>query len=217
MHFNLHKTFAAPHGGGGPGSGPVGANDKLAPFLPRPAVEKKNGKFTLNGRLPKSLGRMKAFYGNIAVCIRAYCFLRQYDGQTLKEVAENAVLNANYVRVCLKDEFPAYFDAPCMHECVLTLDKDKMNGVRTADIAKRLLDYGFYAPTIYFPLIVPEAMMIEPTETENKQTLDAFIEALRRIFEEAQKEPQTVHEAPLTQPVKRIDEVSAAREPNLRW
>ncbi len=217
MHLNLHKTFAAPHGGGGPGSGPVGANDKLAPFLPRPAVEKKNGKFTLNARLPKSLGRMKAFYGNIAVCIRAYCFLRQYDGQTLKEVAENAVLNANYVRVCLKDEFPAYFDAPCMHECVLTLDKAKMNGVRTADIAKRLLDYGFYAPTIYFPLIVPEAMMIEPTETENKQTLDAFIEALRRIFEEAQKEPQTVHGAPLTQPVKRIDEVSAAREPNLRW
>ena len=217
MHLNLHKTFAAPHGGGGPGAGPVGANEKLAHFLPRPTVERKNGKFSLCAKLPKSLGRMKAFYGNIAVCIRAYCFLRQYDGQTLKEVAENAVLNANYVRVCLQHAFPAFFNAPCMHECVLTLNKEKMNGVRTADIAKRLLDYGFYAPTIYFPLIVPEAMMIEPTETENKQMLDAFIQAMQRIFAEAQQEPQTVHDAPHAQPVARIDEVSAAREPNLRW
>lgn len=217
MHLNLHKTFAAPHGGGGPGSGPVGAAAHLAAFLPRPVVEKKNGKFTLNGKMPKSLGKVKAFYGNIAVCARAYCFLRQYDGKTLKEVAENAVLNANYVRACLKDAFPAFFDAPCMHECVLTIQKDKMNGLRTADVAKRLLDYGFYAPTIYFPLIVPEAMMIEPTETENKETLDLFIGAMKHIFEEAASEPQLVHDAPHTQPVSRIDEVSAAREPNLRW
>ena len=217
MHLNLHKTFAAPHGGGGPGSGPVGANEKLAVFLPKPLVEKKNGKYFLNSKLPKSLGRMKAFYGNIAVCVRAYCFLRQYDAATLKEIAENAVLNANYVRVGLKDVFPAFFDVPCMHECVLTLNKEKMNGVRTADIAKRLLDYGFYAPTIYFPLIVPEAMMIEPTETESKEMLDLFVRAMQCIFEEAEKEPQTVHDAPHNQPVGRIDEVSAAREPNLRW
>ena len=217
MHLNLHKTFAAPHGGGGPGSGPVGAKEKLAPFLPKPLVEKKNGKYFLNEKRPKALGRMKAFYGNIAVCVRAYCFLRQYDAATLKEVAENAVLNANYVRVCLKDSFPAFFDAPCMHECVLTINKEKMNGIRTADIAKRLLDYGFYAPTIYFPLIVPEAMMIEPTETESKEMLDLFVRAMQCIFEEAEKEPQTVHDAPHNQPVGRIDEVSAAREPNLRW
>lgn len=217
MHLNLHKTFAAPHGGGGPGSGPVGAAAHVAPYLPKPLVEKKNGKFTLNGKMPKSMGKMKAFYGNIAVCARAYCYLRQFDGKTLKNIAENAVLNANYVRVCLKEAFPAYFDAPCMHECVLTIQKDKMNGVHTADVAKRLLDFGFYAPTIYFPLIVPEAIMIEPTETENKESLDGFISALKRIFEEAVSQPQTVHEAPHAQPVKRIDEVSAAREPNLRW
>lgn len=217
MHLNLHKTFAAPHGGGGPGSGPVGAAAHVAPYLPKPLVEKKNGKFTLSGNMPKSLGKMKAFYGNAAVCARAYCYLRQFDGETLKNIAENAVLNANYVRVCLKDEFPAYFDAPCMHECVLTIRKDKMNGVHTTDVAKRLLDFGFYAPTIYFPLIVPEAIMIEPTETENKESLDAFILALKRIFEEAVSQPQTVHDAPHGRPVKRIDEVSAAREPNLRW
>lgn len=217
MHLNLHKTFAAPHGGGGPGSGPVGAAAHLAAYLPKPVVEKKNGKFTLNGKMPKSLGKVKAFYGNTAVCVRAYCYLRQFDGKTLKDVAENAVLNANYARVTLKDAFPAFFDAPCMHECVLTIQKDKMNGLRTADVAKRLLDYGFYAPTIYFPLIVPEAMMIEPTETENKETLDLFIQAMKRIFEEAVSEPGAVHDAPHTQPVGRIDEVSAAREPNLRW
>jgi len=217
MHLNLHKSFAAPHGGGGPGSGPVGVVAHLAQFLPKPMVEKQGERFVLNTQMPDSLGKMKAFYGNISVCIRAYCFLRQYDGKTLHQVAEQAVLNANYVRVLLKDYFPAFFDAPCMHECVLTLQKEKMNGIRTADIAKRLLDYGFYAPTIYFPLIVPEAMMIEPTETENKEMLDLFVEAMKTIFQEIVSNPQVVHEAPLLQPVKRIDEVSAAREPNLRW
>lgn len=217
MHLNLHKTFAAPHGGGGPGSGPVGVAEHLAVFLPKPVIEKQGNLFVLNDNFPQSLGKMKAFYGNIAVCIRAYCFLRQYDGKTLPFVAEQAVLNANYVRVLLKDHFPAFFDVPCMHECVLTLQKEKMNGIRTADIAKRLLDYGFYAPTIYFPLIVPEAMMIEPTETENKEMLDLFVCALKAIFEEIVQNPQQVHDAPHTQPVKRIDEVSAAREPNLHW
>ena len=217
MHLNLHKSFAAPHGGGGPGSGPVGVAAHLAEFLPKPTVAKVGEKFVLQETMPNSLGKIKAFYGNIAVCIRAYCFLRQYDEKTLRQVAEQAVLNANYVRVLLKDYFPAFFDAPCMHECVLSLQKEKMNGIRTADIAKRLLDYGFYAPTIYFPLIVPEAIMIEPTETENKEMLDLFVKAMKAIFEEIISEPQTVHDAPLHQPVKRIDEVSAAREPNLRW
>lgn len=217
MHLNLHKTFAAPHGGGGPGAGPVGASAELAPYLPRPRVEKKNGRFMLNGKMPKSLGRMKAFYGNVAVCLRAYCYLRQFDGSTLKNIAEDAVLNANYMRVLLREAFPAYFDGPCMHECVLTIQKDKMNGVHTSDVAKRLLDYGFYAPTIYFPLIVPEALMIEPTETENRDMLEKFAAALQAIFHEAQTEPDTVKQAPHTQPVSRLDEVGAAREPNLHW
>ena len=218
MHLNLHKTFAAPHGGGGPGAGPVGVAAHVAPFLPKPLVEKlSNGKFTLRGKMTKSLGKMKAFYGNIAVCLRGYAYLRQFDGKTLKEIAENAVLNANYMRVLLKDAFPAFFDTVCMHECVLTIQKDKMNGVHTTDVAKRLLDYGFYAPTIYFPLIVPEAIMIEPTETENRDMLEKFAEALQVIFAEAQQEPQLVKEAPHNQPVCRIDEVGAARQPNLHW
>lgn len=217
MHLNLHKTFATPHGGGGPGSGPVGAAAHVAPFLPKPLVTEKNGKYTLSGKMPKNLGKMKAFYGNVAVMLRAYAYLRQFDANTLKEIAENAVLNANYVRACLKGKFNAFFDAVCMHECVLTLNPAEMNGVHTSDIAKRLLDYGFYAPTIYFPLIVPEAMMIEPTETENKDMLDQFVAAMEAIYREIQSEPQTVKDAPHTQCVQRIDEVSAAREPNLRW
>lgn len=217
LHFNLHKTFAAPHGGGGPGSGPVGAAAHVAPFLPKPIVTLKNGKYTLSGKMPKSLGRMKAFYGNIAVCLRGYAYLRQHDGNTLKNVAEKAILNANYIRASLKDKFPAFFDRTCMHECVLQTVPAQMNGVHTTDVAKRLLDYGFYAPTIYFPLIVPEALMIEPTETENKEMLDSFIAAMTRIYEEIQTQPETVKSAPHGQCVKRIDEVSAAREPNLRW
>ncbi len=217
MHLNLHKTFAAPHGGGGPGSGPVGAAAHVAPFLPKPLVTCKNGKYTLTGKMPKSLGKMKAFWGNIAVCLRGYCYLRQFDGRTLKEIAEYAVLNANYVRNALKGKFNAFFDCPCMHECVLSINPAEMNGVHTSDVAKRLLDYGFYAPTIYFPLIVPEAMMVEPTETESKQMLDAFVTALEKIYAEIHENPQLVKDAPHTQCVRRIDEVSAAREPNLHW
>lgn len=217
MHLNLHKTFAAPHGGGGPGSGPVGAAKHVAPFLPKPMVEKKDGIYTLAGEMPQSLGKMKAFYGNITVCLRGYCYLRQFDADTLKNIAEKAILNANYVRAKLKGKFNAFFDENCMHECVLSVNPKEMNGVHTADVAKRLLDYGFYAPTIYFPLIVPEAMMIEPTETESKEMLDAFVEALEKIYDEIQTNPQLLHDAPSTQPVARIDEVSAARNPNLRW
>ncbi len=217
MHLNLHKTFAAPHGGGGPGSGPVGAAAHVAPFLPKPVVELKNGKYTLTGLMPQSLGKMKAFYGNLAVALRGYCYLRQFDAQTLKRIAENAVLNANYVRACLKGKFNAFFDRVCMHESVFSINPDEMNGVHTTDVAKRLLDYGFYAPTIYFPLIVPEAMMVEPTETESKDMLDAFVAAMEAIYHEIQTEPETVKAAPHTQCVVRIDEVSAARQPNLKW
>ncbi len=217
MHLNLHKTFAAPHGGGGPGSGPVGAAKHVAPYLPHPIVSRVNGKYTLQDNRPESNNRMKAFYGNMAVVIRGYCYLRQFDANTLKTIAENAILNANYVRACLKGKFNAFFDRTCMHECVLVPPDPHVTGVHTSDIAKRLLDYGFYAPTIYFPLIVPEALMVEPTETENKDMLDAFITAMERIYDEIQTDPQVVKEAPHTQPVTRIDEVSAARQPNLRW
>lgn len=217
MHLNLHKTFAAPHGGGGPGSGPVGAAKHVAPFLPHPIVSYANGKYTLQDNRPESQNRMKAFYGNMAVVIRGYCYLRQFDSQTLKEIAENAILNANYVRACLKGKFNAFFDRNCMHECVLIPPDPHATGVHTSDIAKRLLDYGFYAPTIYFPLIVPEALMVEPTETENKDMLDSFVAAMEQIYEEIQTDSQAVKEAPHEQPVKRIDEVSAARNPNLRW
>ena len=217
MHLNLHKTFAAPHGGGGPGSGPVGAAAHVAPYLPKPFVVKKDGLYSLEDDRAESAGRMKAFYGNAAICLRGYCYLRQFDGNTLRTVAENAVLNANYVRESLKGKFNAFFDAVCMHECVLSIVPSQMNGIHTSDIAKRLLDYGFYAPTIYFPLIVPEAMMIEPTETESKEMLDAFVTVMEKIYDEIQTEPQTVHDAPHTQCVCRIDEVSAARNPNLKW
>ena len=217
MHLNIHKTFAAPHGGGGPGAGPVGAAAHVAPFLPKPIAEYKNGKYTLTGKMPKSVGKMKAFYGNMSVLLRGYCYLRQFDAHTLKEIAECAVLNANYVRAALKGKFNAYFDRPCMHECVLSINPHELGGVHTADIAKRLLDYGFYAPTIYFPLIVPEAIMVEPTETESKEMLDAFVAVMERIYGEIKTDPELVKAAPHNQPVKRIDEVSAAREPNLHW
>ncbi|WP_424245001.1 glycine dehydrogenase subunit 2 [Elusimicrobium posterum] len=218
LHLNLHKTFGTPHGGGGPGAGPVGVAEKLVKFLPSPVVLKDtDGRFKLAANGDLSIGNVKAFFGNIAVLLRAYCYVLQHDADTLKEVSQNAILNANYIKEKLKDVFPVFFDRVCMHECVLTIDKDSMQGVKTADVAKRLLDYGFYAPTIYFPLIVPEAMMIEPTETEAKDMLDKFILAMREIYEEAVESPALVHDAPFTQPVCRIDEVSAAREPNLAW
>lgn len=217
MHLNLHKTFAAPHGGGGPGSGPVGAAAHVAKFLPKPFVVCENGVYRLEADRAESIGKMKAFYGNAAVCLRGLCYLKQFDGKTLKTIAEKAILNANYVRAKLKGKFNAFFDTNCMHECVLSIDPHVMNGVHTSDVAKRLLDYGFYAPTIYFPLIVPEALMIEPTETESKEMLDAFVAALEKIYEEIQTEPDVVKAAPHTQCVERIDEVSAARQPNLRW
>lgn len=217
MHINLHKTLATPHGGGGPGAGAVGVSAALTDFLPLPNVGFDGKEYKLITKNKKSIGAVKGYYGNIAVVIRAYAYLRQFDAKTLGSIAKNAVLNANYIRVRLAKYFPAFFDRICMHECVLTIDRQHLPQTKTIDIAKRLLDLGFHAPTVYFPLIVPEAIMIEPTETESKETMDAFIDALIQIFNEAQQNPDDLHHAPHNCSVKRIDEVSAAREPNLKW
>lgn len=216
MHINLHKTFAAPHGGGGPGAGGVGVREELKDLLPLGRVSFDGKKYSLETKNKKSIGHVKSFWGNIAIIIRAYAYLRQFDGKTLGEIAKNAVLNANYVRVKLKNYFPAFFDEICMHECVFTTPKDMPN-LKALYVAKRLLDLGFHAPTIYFPLIVPQALMVEPTETESKQTLDAFIEAMKQIFEEAKKDISILDHAPHKTEIGVIDEVLAAREPNLKW
>lgn len=217
LHLNLHKSFSTPHGGGGPGSGPVGVAAALEKFLPVPRVVKNGGKFALQTKRSGSIGRVRSFAGNVGVAIKAYAYLRGHDAATLRGIAENAILNANYVRAKLNDLFPSAVDEPCMHECVLRTEPEKMNGLKTLDVAKRLLDYGFYAPTIYFPLIVHEAMMIEPTETESQETLDAFVAALRAIHAEALSDPERVRAAPHDLPVKRLDELAAARAPNVAW
>ncbi|MDR1683972.1 MAG: aminomethyl-transferring glycine dehydrogenase subunit GcvPB [Elusimicrobiota bacterium] len=217
MHINAHKTLATPHGGGGPGAGFVGVVKTLEEFLPFGRVNFDGKKYAFAKPSKKSIGSVKSFYGNIAVLLRAYFYLRQFNGETLKEISQNAVLNANYIRALMERDFPVYFKETSMHECVFTIDKDKMNGVKTLDIAKRLLDLGFHAPTIYFPLIVPEALMVEPTETESRQTMDTFAAAMAQIMQEAQTNPDLLKNAPQNCPVKRIDEVSAAREPNLHW
>ncbi len=217
-HVNLHKTFSTPHGGGGPGSGPVGVKAALADYLPAPRIKIKRNKFTLDSDCKKSIGKVKAFYGNIGVVIKAYCYIRSLGGEGLRDAAFEAVLNANYLKAKLRGNYtPAFDGEPCMHEFVLTGKDKKPMGVRTLDIAKRLLDYGYYAPTIYFPLIVEEAIMIEPTETESKQTLDAFADVMIKITGEAASDPSLVTSAPHTTPVRRLDEVAAARELNLRW
>ncbi len=217
LHVNLHKTFATPHGGGGPGAGPVGVAAALEPFLPLPRVVCRKGRHALQTRGARSIGRVKSFAGNVAVALKAYAYLRQHDAASLRRVAENAILNANYLRVKLRDQFPPAVDEPCLHECVLRTEPDRLHGVKTLDVAKRLLDHGFYAPTIYFPLNVPEALMIEPTETESKATLDAFVTALRAIHDEARTAPEQVKNAPHHLPVRRLDELTAARNPNVAW
>ena len=216
-HVNLHKTFSTPHGGGGPGSGPVGVKGHLSDYLPLPRVKQKRTKFTLDYDSKKSIGRVRAFYGNIGVVIRAYCYIRSLGAEGLRDAAAGAVLNANYLKAKLKGVYEAAVGEPCMHEFVLTGRDKRQYGVKTIDIAKRLLDYGFYAPTIYFPLIVEEAIMVEPTETESKETLDAFAEAMIKIAEEMRSDPSLLTSAPHTTPVRRLDDVLAAREPNLRW
>ncbi len=212
MHFNLHKTFATPHGGGGPGSGPVGVSERLAPFLPGPIVDRDGNGYQFV--MPeKSIGRLKAFHGNFSMFVRALTYIAMMGEAGLRKVTFNAVLNANYLKAKLEKVYPVKYNRPCMHEFVAMghIAED----IHTMDIAKRLIDYGFHPPTVYFPLIVHEALMIEPTETESKETLDAFVEALLKIAEEAQQDPDLLHKAPHTAPVTRLDEVSAARKPVL--
>lgn len=212
MHFNLHKTFSTPHGGGGPGSGMVAAVKTLAAYLPGPVVIRKGGKYALS--MPeKSIGKVKAFYGNFGVLVRAYTYIRMEGADGLRRIAENSVLNANYLRARLEKAYKLKYTRSCMHEFVAM--GDIAPGIHTLDIAKRLIDYGFHPPTIYFPLIVPEALMIEPTETESKRNLDAFVEAMLAIAEEAKSNPELLHAAPSTTPVGRMDEVAAARSPVL--
>jgi glycine cleavage system P protein (glycine dehydrogenase) subunit 2 len=222
MHFNVHKTFSTPHGGGGPGAGPVGVGETLLPYLPTPRVIRADdGTFRLErlGERPTTIGRLRSHVGNTGVLVRAYTYIRAHGGSGLREVSEDAVLAANYLRHRVSGAYDVpYGDRPCKHEFVASAASlKKRTGVRTLDIAKRLIDYGFHPPTIYFPLIVEEAMLIEPTETESLETLDAFAEALITIAAEAESSPDVVREAPHTAPVRRLDEATAARQPNLRW
>jgi glycine dehydrogenase subunit 2 len=253
VHMNLHKTFSTPHGGGGPGAGPVAVGERLEPYLPVPLVARRTpapatagGKvesatdseqvnatdvadpgsaapvppqheFFLDCDRGRSIGRVKGFYGNIGVLIRAHAYIRRMGGPGLRQAAEDAVLAANYLRVGLSDAYHVPYDRPCMHEFVASASRQKTYGVRALDIAKRLLDFGIHAPTVYFPLIVPEALMIEPTESEDKATLDAFVDAMLQIDRETRESPEDVLGAPTTTPVRRPDEVAAARRPVLRW
>ncbi|RME86590.1 MAG: glycine dehydrogenase subunit 2 [Planctomycetota bacterium] len=214
MHLNLHKTFSTPHGGGGPGSGPVAVKEKLLPYLPAPVIRKEGDTYQF-AKPKKTIGKVRSFYGNIGVILRAYCYLRSHGPEDFRDIAYYSVLNANYLAALVKDFMEIPYGERCMHEFVGTGKELKKYGVRTLDVAKRLLDYGFHAPTIYFPLVVPEALMIEPTETESKQTLDRFAEALRKIWEEAKENPEVLKEAPHNLPVRRLDEVRAARQPVL--
>ncbi len=221
LHYNLHKTFSTPHGGGGPGSGPVGAAPSLAAYLPGPVVakgEKENGQAPYRFVMPeRSIGRVKSFYGHFGVIIRAYAYIRMLGARGLLESSMAAVLNANYLQAILREVYPLPYDRVCMHEFVVQGHLEGAPSVRALDIAKRLIDYGFHPPTNYFPLIVPEALMIEPTETESMQTLDRFAEAMLRIAQEAREQPDILHNAPHSAPLRRLDEVRAAREPVLCW
>ncbi|MCG1022703.1 aminomethyl-transferring glycine dehydrogenase subunit GcvPB [Sutcliffiella horikoshii] len=218
VHLNLHKTFTGPHGGGGPGSGPVGVKADLIPYLPKPLVVKKDdGTFGFDYDRPDSIGRVKPFYGNFGINVRAYTYIRSMGPDGLKAVTEYAVLNANYMMRRLAEHYDLPFDRHCKHEFVLSGKRQKKLGVRTLDIAKRLLDFGYHPPTIYFPLNVEECIMIEPTETESKETLDSFIEAMIQIAREAEENPEVVQEAPHTTVIKRLDETLAARKPVLRY
>jgi glycine dehydrogenase subunit 2 len=220
LQFNLHKTFSTPHGGGGPGSGPLGVKKVLEPYLPLPRIVKDTDGFSLDSdrtRHPASIGRLKAFYGSFLVMVRAYSYLRSMGSQGLRKACEMAILNANYIKERLKGHFHLPYDTPCMHECVFTDKFQAEKGVTTMDIAKRLMDYGFHPPTIYFPQVVSGAIMVEPTETESLETLDAFIEAMKSIAKEAEENPRLLKGAPVTTVTARVDEAGAARKPRLIW
>ncbi len=215
MHYNVHKTFTGPHGAGGPGSGPIAVRERLAPYLPAPLVVAEEGKYRLEYDRPKSIGRVRSFFGNVGILVRGYAYIRTLGPRGLREVSENAVLNANYLLARLKGAYEVPHGDRCMHEFVASargLKRERK--ISAMDIAKRLLDYGYHAPTVYFPLVVPEALMIEPTETESKETLDAFADTMLKIKEE---DPKFLHDAPHTLRISRPDEVRAAKEPILRW
>ena len=219
VHLNLHKTFATPHGGGGPGSGPLAVAERLERFLPAPVLKFDEGaeKWRWDHDRPDSIGRIHSFHGNFGINVRAYAYLRSLGPEGLRRVAERAVLNANYLRVLISDSFPAAYEGTCMHEFVATAKAMKKKGVRATDIAKRLIDLGYHPPTVYFPLVVEEALMVEPTETESKETIDGLADALNRIAREADEDPDLLRAAPVTTPVRRPDEARAARKLNVRW
>jgi glycine dehydrogenase subunit 2 len=217
VHLNLHKTFTGPHGGGGPGSGPVGVKADLIPFLPKPIIAKQGEEYVLDYDRPQSIGRVKPFYGNFGINVRAYTYIRSMGPDGLKAVTEYAVLNANYMMRRLAEYYDLPFDRHCKHEFVLSGRRQKKLGVRTLDIAKRLLDFGYHPPTIYFPLNVEECIMIEPTETESKETLDSFVDIMIQIAREVEENPEIVQEAPHTTVVGRMDETKAARKPILKF
>ena len=219
VHLNLHKTFSTPHGGGGPGAGPVGVSTRLLPFLPTPVVVRNpaDGSYRLDRDRPLSIGPVRSFYGNFGVLVRAYAYILRNGEAGLAEVSEASVANASYLRERLREVYSVAYAAPSMHEFVLTGTPQKAAGCSTLDIAKRLIDYGYHPPTVYFPLIVKEALMVEPTETETRETLDAFADAMLRIAEEVRTQPDLLHEAPHATPVSRLDELRAARTPVLRW
>jgi len=219
MHFNLHKTFSTPHGGGGPGAGPVGVKSHLIPFMPGPVVERVEGEEpSFRWKWPeKSIGKIHSFHGNFGMHVRAYTYIRMHGAEGLRQISEDAVLAANYLQARLKDRYEVPYDRRCMHEFVASANRQKKNRVRALDIAKRLLDFGVHPPTVYFPLIVDEALMIEPTETESIETLDYFIDVMHQIADEAEQNPEFVHAAPHNTFFKRLDEVRANRQLNLRW
>ncbi len=216
-HINLHKTFSTPHGGGGPGSGPVAVKAHLEPFLPTPVLLKKNDEYAWDWDRPDSIGHVHSFFGNFGVHVRALTYILSMGGNGLKRISETAIINANYLRAKLGSAYEVPFNVPCMHEVVLSGDRQKAHGVRTTDIAKRLLDYGIHPPTVYFPLIVHEALMIEPTESESRETLDEFVEVMMKINQEAMANPEALKAAPHTTPVRRLDEAGAARSLDIRY
>jgi glycine dehydrogenase subunit 2 len=215
MHLNLHKTFSTPHGGGGPGSGPVSVKKHLEPFLPVPRIVQQDGSYGLSLDYPQSIGRVHGFYGNFGVMVKAYSYILSMGPEDLKKASQLAVLNANYIKESLKTVFTLPYDRPCMHECVFSDKRQNVHKITTLDMAKRLIDCGFHPPTIYFPLVVAGAIMVEPTESESKETLDQFIETCKAIAHEAEENPDVLHEAPKNAKVRRLDEVSAARQPCL--
>jgi glycine dehydrogenase subunit 2 len=217
MHLNLHKTFSTPHGGGGPGAGPVAVKRELEPFLPTPRLRRAGEQWTLEHGRPQSIGKVRAYTGNFGVLVRALAYILAHGGPGLRNATLDAILNASYIRKHLEPHYALPYDSPSMHECVFSDERQAKRGVHTGDIAKRLIDYGFHPPTIYFPLMVDEAMLIEPTETESKETLDAFCDAMLAIAREAEEEPEVVRSAPQRAPLRRLDEATAARQPVLRW